>query len=294
VDVSALRAIAGEQAGLFTRSQATACGYSAYQIRQRLVSGEWQRVVGQALSLAGQPVSARLIDRGLALTLPDAVLAGVSAARLHGIPARAAGSCVITLSKSRLSAPGLRILRESVSRHDVALLGDLLVTGPARTVFDLLRELPFPAATDLLDQALQQRWITLPELAARVRGHAGRRRAPELVRLVRHAADGARSVAERLAVELLRRAGITGFVVNADIHDRAGRLIGVGDLVFPRQRLVVEIDGRAHHVSPAQFQRDRERQNALVTAGWTVLRFTWADLTRRPGRVVQVVRRQLG
>lgn len=93
-------------------------------------------------------------------------------------------------------------------------------------------------------------------------------------------------------VRLLRRAGIHRWRANVEIHDDRG-LIGVGDLVFDRQRLVVEIDGRAHHSDPASFERDRERQNRLVAAGWTVLRFTWRDLTSRPAHVVATVRRQL-
>jgi very-short-patch-repair endonuclease len=38
--------------------------------------------------------------------------------------------------------------------------------------------------------------------------------------------------------------------------------------------LVIEVDGWAYHRTPDRFQRDRERQNRLVAAGWTVLRFT--------------------
>jgi very-short-patch-repair endonuclease len=47
----------------------------------------------------------------------------------------------------------------------------------------------------------------------------------------------------------------------------------------------------AYHVDVDRFRRDRSRQNALVTAGWTILRFTWADLTERPGYVVSAIQR---
>jgi very-short-patch-repair endonuclease len=47
------------------------------------------------------------------------------------------------------------------------------------------------------------------------------------------------------------------------------------------------------------FRRDRQRQNAVVLAGWTVLRFTWHDLTQRPNEVIAEIRlalhdRQIG
>ena len=62
-------------------------------------------------------------------------------------------------------------------------------------------------------------------------------------------------------------------------------------MVFPGAKLVVEVDGLAHHVTPDRFQADRQRQNRLVAAGWTVLRFTWRDLTERPGYVVATIGR---
>ena len=53
--------------------------------------------------------------------------------------------------------------------------------------------------------------------------------------------------------------------------------------------VVIEVDGYAYH-SRAAFQTDRTKQNRLVMAGYTILRFTWADLTERPGAVLQAVR----
>jgi very-short-patch-repair endonuclease len=50
------------------------------------------------------------------------------------------------------------------------------------------------------------------------------------------------------------------------------------------------VDGWAWHHDAEAFRRDRQRQNVLVLAGWTVLRFTWSDLTHRPDRVIHDVR----
>ncbi len=56
------------------------------------------------------------------------------------------------------------------------------------------------------------------------------------------------------------------------------------DIAFPVRRLAVEVDGW-----------DRAKQNALVIAGWTVLRFTWHDIRDRPAdtvaRIVAALRR---
>ena len=59
--------------------------------------------------------------------------------------------------------------------------------------------------------------------------------------------------------------------------------------------LIVEVDGYAHHRSPAAFERDRERDVILTVAGWQVMRFTHAQITRRRSgsrrRSVSVARR---
>lgn len=54
------------------------------------------------------------------------------------------------------------------------------------------------------------------------------------------------------------------------------------------------MDGRAWHSAGDRFQRDRTRQNALVAAGYTVLRFTWFDVTERPEYVIRTVREMIG
>lgn len=69
-------------------------------------------------------------------------------------------------------------------------------------------------------------------------------------------------------------------------------LIGRADVLFAEERLLVEVDGFEHH-AVSEFQRDRTRQNRLVHAGCSVLRFTWADLVDRPQMVADRIRTML-
>lgn len=56
-------------------------------------------------------------------------------------------------------------------------------------------------------------------------------------------------------------------------HMVPGRKIR-GDIAFPADRLVIEVDGWQYHGRHlADFQRDRTRQNLLTIAGWRILRF---------------------
>ncbi len=58
------------------------------------------------------------------------------------------------------------------------------------------------------------------------------------------------------------------------------------DVAFEKQLRTIEIDGRLHETNEDLFQSDRWRQNALIMAGWRVLRFSCGPEYRgvQPGR----------
>ena len=115
----------------------------------------------------------------------------------------------------------------------------------------------------------------------RLAGLAGLR---QLEQVQRDLVDGAHSHGERELLILLRLAGLTGWEANARVSLPGGFVIV--DVAFRRWRLAIEVDGRAFHTDRRSFQRDRTRQNRLMNAGWTVLRYTWEDVTQRPERVI--------
>ena len=88
-------------------------------------------------------------------------------------------------------------------------------------------------------------------------------------------------------------------------HARRQRIVHIGsrtfrlDLAYETERLAVELDGRKYHSSPAQWERDIERDLTLATAGWQTVRLSHSRLTGDvPGcrrQVLQVLkaRRQI-
>jgi very-short-patch-repair endonuclease len=76
------------------------------------------------------------------------------------------------------------------------------------------------------------------------------------------------------------------------VRDHAGGFLGRADLAWPDRRVLVEFDGDVHR-DRAVFVGDLRRQNRLVAAGWTVLRFSSADVLGRPDEVVREIRRAL-
>ena len=288
MDPRALNRIASRQSGLFTHRQARASGLSAYQIRRRVRSGQWRRVVGPVLAVATLPLTLAVRDRAAQLAVPGSVLAGPSAARRWSIPVEDSRTCLLVGPHAHPRVQGAIMIYEGLDPYDLWDRDGVPVTSRPRAIVDCLRMLREREGLTLLDRALQQGWISLDDLSTRARDRVGRRGTPRLVRLVRQVAGGSRSAAERLLARLLNRAGIVGWAANVEISDDRG-VIGIGDVVLEKARVVIEADGFAFHTTPDRFQCDRERQNRLVAAGWTVLRFTWRDLTERPGHVVATV-----
>jgi Transcriptional regulator, AbiEi antitoxin len=178
------------QAGLFTRAQAMSCGYSTYQIRRRVRSGEWQAVFGPVLAAPGLRLTAALRDVAAILAVQGATLGGPSAARRHGIPVTDPRSYLIAPAGTRVRLPGVRVVRDSVPSRDRVVIDGLPVTALPRTVFDCLRLLPEDDAQRLLAAARRCGWISADELAEQLHRFAGRRGAKRLAHLCRRAPAG--------------------------------------------------------------------------------------------------------
>jgi very-short-patch-repair endonuclease len=161
-----------------------------------------------------------------------------------------------------------------------------------RTAFDLLSTLPWTQARSLWGWLTARRILDLTDLRSGIAGRRGMAGTPQLRRLLHVSATGSISPAEDVVHGLMRAAGLRGWRANVPVMVN-GRVIAIVDVLFEAARLVLEIDGWATHSSREAFQRDRVRQNDLVLAGFTVLRFTWQQLTREPEAVIRAIRAAL-
>jgi very-short-patch-repair endonuclease len=162
--------------------------------------------------------------------------------------------------------------------------GSLRLTSPALTALDLTESLGGSA----IDQALRTRSTTLALVHTALdltKGRAGNSKRQELLLDSR---DEPWSEAERQFHRLLRAARITGWKANRPVL--IDGLNVYPDVVFRRERLVIEIDGREFHSDPEVFESDRRRQNLFVLNGWRVLRITWRMITDDPDQLVAMVR----
>lgn len=280
------------QGGVMSRAQAREAGWTAARIARRIRRGDRQELHdGRVLTVAGTALSREALAWAAVLAIGRSVLAGPSAAAIHGIHVPWPTPCVLAPTTSRREPPGITVFRDTLADDDLFLRDGLLLTGRARTVADCLLLLPESAGRSFLDRALQLRWTTLDDLQFRAVLMTCRPGVAMLRRQIAVARGGTRSEGERLLVRLLRRAGISGWVTNYELSTEG--MVAILDVAFVGLRLALEVDGRAWHSASDRFQRDRTRQNALVASGWTVLRFTWEDLTERPETVLATVRGSL-
>ncbi len=61
------------------------------------------------------------------------------------------------------------------------------------------------------------------------------------------------------------------------------------DFLWRAERLIVETDGRDVHTTRRAFEDDRRRDQRLMLAGYSVVRFTWRQVFEEPDRVEATV-----
>jgi very-short-patch-repair endonuclease len=184
-----------------------------------------------------------------------------------------------------------RVHRIPVGSDEVTRHGHFSVTVPERTWRDLAARLRPPALLAVTDQLLAH-GCTVGELQRQLdRRPSGRGSAR--ARAVLPVADRrAESPMESVLRWLLHVAGLPAPDLQFAVRSAGGVLVGRADLAWPDRKVLVEFDGNVHR-ERAVFVNDVRRQNALVAAGWTVLRFTSADVLGRPDEVVAEIRRAL-
>ncbi|WP_164745241.1 DUF559 domain-containing protein [Georgenia faecalis] len=283
-------------AGVFTRAMAAECGFTRDAVRWRIASGRWVRVAGDCYApaeIADDDRSDRAtLRRAVAATLtwPDAVIAYRTAAAIFRLPVLPCDHTHVILPSRRASRAGLRVhLVPPPSGRDLTRFDGFRTTTRSGTMVDCLSLLPRREAESLLAWVRSRELITVRALQQACTERHGRWGITQLRELTAMAARGALSTGELRLHEVLSAGGLTGWEPDQPIVV-GGRIIARADVLFRDARVIVELDGRAFH---ADFQGDRRRMNALVLAGYTVLRFTWADLTDRPTTVVAQVRAAL-
>lgn len=219
---------------------------------------------------------------------PNAVIRGRAAAALSYWPEARVDDIEVATPQRHAPRAGFVFENRRVPTELVQHRGPFAFTAPPLTAI----ELATLDDTDAIDIALRRKAADLASLRDALQQTPRRRGNAERWRVLLDSRAEPWSRAERLAHRVYRDAGIDGWVGNLKIAVPQWATYYL-DVAFVRQRLACEIDGRETHDDRDAFEADRERQNVLVMAGWTVLRFTWRMLTEDPAYVVWATREAL-
>lgn len=294
-DLERLQALAAARGGVVSPDDLRTCGFSAKAVRHRIHEGTWHRVGGAVVLAprshgagAGNDVSLSWILR---MTFgPHTRISGALALRRARWQLPHERHIVVLRDKPNFSLAGVAVLRRP-DADTPSGTSDLRFVTARQALVDCLTVLPAPAAADVLDAALQRRYVSPDTVAEDIRGRLGRGRlnAAGLRQLITRATSGSKSEAEQRMARLLGRSGTGPWVANHPIHGADGRIVAELDFAHIGLRIAIEVDGRAFHSDRRSFEHDRWRQNSLIIDGWLVLRFTWQQIIERPDEVIAII-----
>jgi very-short-patch-repair endonuclease len=169
----------------------------------------------------------------------------------------------------------------------------LRITSMPRTLLDLAAVLPKRQLERALHEAEVRRLtdrLSLPTLLER---YPRRRGAANLRALLEAKTPPGitQNDLEELFVEFLDAHRLPRPLLNATLPIR-GRMLKP-DCMWPGERLIVELDGRAVHGTERAFEGDRQRDRILLAEGWQSTRVTWRQLHGEPAAIAADLRQLL-
>ncbi|TSE00464.1 DUF559 domain-containing protein [Skermania sp. ID1734] len=256
-------------------------------LSERAIAREYRPVLPGIYVRADQTIDFAMRSKALGVAYPEGVLAGWSAAALHGyryLPENPLPEIILPRPAQRRS--GVWIRYGELRADEVMDVYGYDVTTHTRTAYDLARRLDFDEAIALVDGlchlALCDPKRILDSITPRARGI---RRLPEIVEL---ADAGAQSPWETRTRLLLMRAGFPRPITQHMFNGDNGQILAIVDMAWPEYRVALEYQGD-HHRERVQYSKDVLRQNLLERLGWDVITATKELVTRYPDRLVERV-----
>lgn len=305
-----LRALHDDQ--VFQRSEAIDSGYRDRDLYAALREGELVRIRPGAYTFADVWEDADELGRHRLRahavlrthTIPVA-LSHTSAAVEHGLRLHEPDLTKIHLTC--LERPLGRTTKDVVYHQgiceadDLATVNGRLAVNPVRAGLEAASLASVPAGMVVLDSVIDLKLGTLDEIHEgfeRMIGHPKSRRLQVTVRLTR---KGAQSVGESLSRYGMWRGHLPEPVLQFEVRDEWGQIIGITDFAWPEHGVLGEFDGMSKYgrlrkkgeTAGQAVEREKKREDRLrEETGWLMVRLIWAELFR-PGPTAAKIRRQL-
>jgi very-short-patch-repair endonuclease len=280
------------------RWQAPGIGVDLRAFRSFLDTGRWRQLHwGVYATFTGDPCRDAWLWAAVLRAGPHAVLSHQSAAELDGLVVPPSTPIHVTVPVEHRTAriQGVRVHRSgriAAARHPSR-------TPPRTRIEDTVLDLiqiagSFDAALSTVCQACGSRLTTSERLRSSMSGRAKVRWRSELQDVLTDVSSGAHSYLEVRYVRDVERPHALPRALRQVSLVRQKRRIYLDNLL-QKYRICVELDGRVSHPGTERW-RDIHRDNASAADGVVTLRYSWADIIRRPcevaAQIVAVLRQR--
>ena len=267
-------ALAEWQGGVIGLEQLLLHGIARRTIARRVETGALVRRHRGVFALGGARLGMRGRGFGALLAGGRGAVLSYRSAGAHDLILPEPTVPEITIACQRRTRADLIVHRSAtLAPEDIRHRAGLALTSPLRTLLDLATIEPTASLERAVAEALVLRLLDA-RLIREAAGHPGAKR-------LRAALDGpdsnpTQSELERMMLRLIRDAALPPPQTQMLIAGHRA------DFAWPERRLIIEVDGWAAHGHRLAFERDRARDAAHTLAGWTVVRFTYRQVTERP------------
>lgn len=288
---SAVTDLLGRQDSLITRGQLLEHGVKPSQVRWN-AGRHWRVVLPFVYLMTRSDTTQRQrLIAGLLWAGPRSVLAGPTAARLHGIRSVRDDDAVHLLVPARQRSRTNTFAtarRSTLHDPDPVSRGAIRICSAARACVDAaLAAKTVPDRSAILIEAVQRGTASLDDLAEWV----NRLRPRDVVALrpsLADAASGAWSVPEAELLDLLSSSTVLPeTMANPTLVDPTGLRLLTPDVWFDDVAMAVMVHSRAHHSEGEQWDITVERDAGLVAAGVVVAGVTPRRIRSEPAAVLR-------
>jgi hypothetical protein len=270
---------------VFSRADARACGWSDAALTRAVRSGRVLRLRYDQFTQPEHRDDPRIKAAAAARACRGSVVSHRSAALFHELPLlRPAPSRPdLTISpRATGDVAGALLHRATLRADDVVDIGGVPVTSMPRTLIDLGRSMPTPAAVVAIDAAAHRGLVdatTLERAAHNCRNWPGICRAKRALA----AADGrSESPLETVSRLIIAWLGLPTPGLQVPVHDDLGMFVGRPDFYWDGPGVAGEADGQNKYDSRTALVEEKRRQERLEALGLIVVRWDWNEVTRYP------------
>lgn len=284
-------ALARTQLGLATASQLSDLGYSWHQFERMVETGMWRRLA-PGLFASGSVddtfernvMAACLNSRGIASHQTAATLHGMRFAR----PRNLIEVTVAFTGNARSSLANVHRCRR-FAEIEVVQIGPVPVTSVAHTLWDLGARMRTSRSAraryeHIVDDALDRKLVSLDQLSEHCHRYPKNSpRAAMLGSVIAERSEGRQvteSKFERAFLRACRERGLPAPATQVRFAWRAN-VFARSDVVFERQRVIVELDGQRGHTQLSHRELDLARDVEAEFHGFQTVRVSWRDFHRR-------------